>query len=366
MRALRRCSAGACQPHGILERRRQKDVADLHGQDRDAPLRGLVLKSPLDVYVQLLAPYGHLSSGKLPNGVPQGCLGRQLHSARKVAYLGTGGLRIVDHPQKHGVHVQWNQISSKGLFCLYVGCPHAAIDAHRVLLDEGHGPEQAWPRHPVELAQAQHHHALPLLSDVHRHGRKHRRYEGDDGNRQVECARNENAQPSEQEQHDGEHERAQQNDPCARGPFARRRLDTRRAVGSEPVPPGGSPAFLPRCVVDVFLEVANRHVTPLWCSRSNDYRPPSRSRSFPGMRYGIDSIMVSIFAREATTPPCLPVGNAHALEGMQVLVDDCLQIAIAFRLENTPEADPPRTRPCRGWTSSSRRNAGSDRPCSRC
>ena len=225
--------------HRRLQLAGHHDVAHLHVDDVDPPAVQLRLQHLFQLGVQLVAPTGHLSQARAPDGRPQRGLGHPRHGARVVLHLAGRLLRGKHHPEHHGIHVHGHQVGRERLLGAEVGGRHALVDAHRVELDNGPSEHNARPRYAIEAAEAHDHGALPFHDDVHRRGGQDADHHGDHEGREADAAREGLGAGEHQRANGGEHDDGERHGAVARGavtprfqPRARLRRPLLRARGT--------------------------------------------------------------------------------------------------------------------------------------
>ena len=187
--------------HGALQVVGQHDVADLHGDDADAPIGHLPIEPFLDLVVDLEALYRHIGQADASDGVTQSRLRRPRHGAGIVGNLRVRLLGIPHHPEHHRVHVYRGEVGRERPLVQKRGCVDTLVDMEGDLLDDGNGEVQAGLRDAGEIAEPQDNRPLPYEGDMHGIRRKcteHQR-EGDGPGTEGEhaCA-------AEQQRHHGE------------------------------------------------------------------------------------------------------------------------------------------------------------------
>ena len=97
--------------------------------------------------------------------VAQRGLRRPAHGLRVVLHFERGLLRVVHHPEEHGVDVDRHGVGRQRLLGGEAGRDRALIDPGRHAIDERHDPEQPRPAQADEPAEPEDDGALPLLGD---------------------------------------------------------------------------------------------------------------------------------------------------------------------------------------------------------
>ena len=117
--------------------------------------------------------------------VAQRRLRRPAHRLRIVLHFERGLLRVVHHPEEHGVDVHRHGIGGQRLLGGEAGRDRALIDPGRHAIHERHDPEQARAAQADEPPEPQHHRALPLLRDARRRHQHDTDERHDDQRKQV-------------------------------------------------------------------------------------------------------------------------------------------------------------------------------------
>ena len=121
-------------------------------------------------------------------------LRRPAHGLLVVLHFERGLLRVVHHPEQHGVHVDRHRVRRQRLLGGEARRDGALIDPRRHRVDERHDPEEAGPLQADEFSEAQDDGAFPLLRDLRRLHGDHADDRHDDERNRV--AHRERGQPS--------------------------------------------------------------------------------------------------------------------------------------------------------------------------
>ena len=152
----------SCSAAGITTSRISTDcTVTPHGFDRASIS---VCSSVLD----LLAAAQEIGEVGAADDVAQRRLRRPAHRLRVVLHFERRLLRVVDHPEQHGVDVDRHGVGRQRLLGGEAGRDRPLIDPRRDRVDERHDPEQPGAAQADEAAEPQHDRALPLLRDARR------------------------------------------------------------------------------------------------------------------------------------------------------------------------------------------------------
>ena len=131
----------------------------------------------LQLVLDPLAAAQQIGERRAADDVAQRRLRRPAHRLRVVLHLERRLLRVVHHPEQHGVDVDRHRVGGQRLLGREARGDRALIDPRRHRVDERHDPEQARAAHRVKAAEAQHDCAVPLPRDSRRlHGDRGRRW----------------------------------------------------------------------------------------------------------------------------------------------------------------------------------------------
>ena len=153
--------------HVALQLLGYDDVADLDGQDRDAPGVRLLLDLALELLVKLVAVHGYVRDVLAADGVTKGRLRRHRDGVVVVLHLEADLFGVPDHPEHRCVHVHGNQVGRQRFLCREPGKHDAHVGAQRHVLHERYDEEQPGAYGAVVGAKTKDHDAFPLRRDAH-------------------------------------------------------------------------------------------------------------------------------------------------------------------------------------------------------
>jgi hypothetical protein len=166
------------------ERNRNDDVSHLDRRNGDAPGIRSLIDELLEFGFNLLAAAKKIGQVRSSDDVAQRRLRGPAHRLRILLHLERRLLRVVNHPEQHGVHVDRHRVRRQRLLGGEAGRDGSLIDPRRDGVDKGHNPEQAGAAEADEFPKAQDDRALPLLRHarrLHQHNADNRK--GDDRDR---------------------------------------------------------------------------------------------------------------------------------------------------------------------------------------